>query len=150
MKCILFALLSMLCIACTGASPTSPLQLTGYNHTASSISWYSVEIPGGKGTGAGHLGSGEGGGGVTCCVSVPSKWHPGLAINIAWEVTIEGERVELKETLQLPEYSYDNATRLSLHFLSSGSVRAFVTRYGLGHPAYPLKGLDARMPAIKL
>ena len=149
-KRMLFALLCMLCLACTGGSPTAPLQLTAYNHTSSSIGWYSVEIPGGTGAGAGYLGSGEGGGGATCCVSVPSKWQPGLAMTVTWQATIDGNLVELKDVIHLPEYKSDNATRLSLHFLGGGSVRGFVTRYGLGHPAYPLKGADAKMPPMKL
>ncbi|AIP79562.1 hypothetical protein JE55_3045 [Burkholderia pseudomallei] len=27
---------------------------------------------------------GSGGGGVTCCVSLPKKWHPGLSVTVEW------------------------------------------------------------------
>ena len=148
-KRILVYLALLMCASCTEASSTSPLQLTAYNHTAAGVGAYSVEIPGGKGTSAGFLGSGEGGGGFTCCVSVPTKWRAGMSIAVTQYSIVDGKNVETTSTVPLPEYDADNSSTLSIHFLSSGAVRAYVTPYALGHPEYPLQGKDAEKPPIQ-
>lgn len=112
------------------------------------IGSYSVEVHGGKGTSAGFLGSGEGGGGFTCCVSVPTKWRAGMSIAVTQYSVVDGKNVETTSTVPLPEYDADNSSTLSIHFLSSGEIRAFVTQYALGHPQYPLQGKDAEKPPI--
>ena len=148
-KRILVFLSLLMCAACTDASSTSPLQLTAYNHTSESVGSFSVEIPGGSGSGSGFLGSGEGGGGFVCCVSVPTKWRPGMSISVTWNMVVNDKEETITRTVLIPEYRADDSTRLSVHFLASGGVRAFVTPYALRHQNYPFKGKDAVMPPMK-
>lgn len=150
LKRMLFALLFTLCTACTGGGSTFSLQLTAYNHTASSVGSFSVEIPGGEGGSSGFLGAGEGGGGFVCCVSVPSKWRAGMAVTVEWNTVVDGKEVTKNTVVKIPEYNSNHASRLSVHFLANGGVRAFVTPYALRHPNYPFKGADAKMPPLKL
>lgn len=147
---ILYIMLFTLCASCTGAGSTSALQLTAYNHTENGIGSFSVEIPNGEGSSSGFLGAGEGGGGFVCCVRVPLNWKPGMVITVAWNTVAGGKEVARNAVVEIPEYKSDAATRLSVHFLNGGMVRAFVTRYSLRHPDYPLKGVDAKMPPLKL
>ena len=66
---------------CTAALPESlPTPIEGYNHTSAAINWFKVNGAGGSNFGP-HLG----GGSQTCCVSLPTKWRPGLKVVIEWE-----------------------------------------------------------------
>lgn len=84
-----------------------------------------------------------------CCVSVPTKWRAGMSISVTWNTVVNGKKETITRTVLIPEYRANNATRLSVHFLASGGVRAFVTPYSLKHQNYPFKGKDAVMPPMK-
>lgn len=131
--------------ACSQAQNTAPLSLTAYNHTGSGIAWYSVEIPGGEGGGAGFLAAGDGGGGFTCCVSVPSKWRPGLVATVTKAITVDKVRKEVARVVTIPQYDLGNASLFAVHFLHNGEVKVFVTGLSLGHRDYPLKGKEAEL-----
>jgi hypothetical protein len=136
----------MLCSSCSGKGATAQLELTGYNHTSKSIGSYSVDIPGGEGTGAGFLASGEGGGGSTCCLTIPKQWAAGYFITVRWKSYAGEIERECSTTVPIPRYDIDNSRLLNVHFLRNGKVVAFVTRLSLRHADYPLKGKDAEMP----
>ncbi|MPQ71093.1 DUF3304 domain-containing protein [Pseudomonas sp. MWU12-2323] len=82
MKCLqLFALLWV--FALPGCSKEIPkilgAPIEGINHTSAAINHFQV-----NGSGGSNLGP-YGGGGQTCCVSLPTQWHPGLTVVVEWE-----------------------------------------------------------------
>jgi hypothetical protein len=133
------------CPACSKQAGTTPLTLTGYNHTDAGIAWYSVEIPNGEGGGAGYLGAGNGGGGFTCCVSVPSKWRAGLVVTVTKVIVVDNVKKYVKRVVPIPPYDLGNASLFAVHFLRNGGVKVFVTGLSLGHRDYPLKGKEAEL-----
>jgi hypothetical protein len=144
----LFAMLcaSLLSTACSKEPATTSLELSGYNHTKESIGSYAVSIVGGEGSGAGYLDSGSGGGGFTCCVSVPTVWRPDMTVTVKWDGWEKGAEKNLARVVPVPKYDAKTAGLMNVHFLQNGEVKVFVTQYTLGHPDYPLKGMDAKMP----
>jgi len=142
---------SLLSTACSKKPATTSLELTGYNHTEQGIGSYSVSIVGGEGTGAGYLDSGSGGGGFTCCVSVPTIWQPSMTVTVKWDGWEKGAEKTLTRVVPVPKYDAKTAGTLDVHFLYSGEVKVFVTMYTLGHRDYPLKGKEAEMkPGVPL
>jgi len=137
---------SLLSTACSKEPATTSLQLSGYNHTLQGIGSYSVDIVGGEGSGAGYLDAGSGGGGFTCCVSVPTIWQPSMTVTVKWDGWEKGAEKTLTRVASVPKYDAKNAGLMNVHFLKNGEVKIFVTQYTLGHPDYPLKGTEAKMP----
>lgn len=138
--CVLF-----FCPACSQQSDTTPLSLTGYNHTDEGIGSYSVKLSSGVGGGAGYLDAGAGGGGFTCCVSVPSIWRAGLMATVSRTITVNNQEKILERVVEIPKYDLRNAGHFSVHFLRNGQVKVFVTRLTLGHRDYPLAGKEAEL-----
>lgn len=135
------------CSACSKQSSTTPLTLTAYNHTDRGIGEYSVKISTGAGGGAGYLDAGAGGGGYTCCVSVPSLWRPGLMVTVTKEIMVGNVETTVERIVEIPKYDLKNASLFSVHFLRDGDVKVFVTGLSLGHRDYPLKGKEAELKA---
>jgi hypothetical protein len=144
--------LTVFSTACSEESTTTSLELTAYNHTVRGIGRYAVSVDGKNGTEAGYLGPGQGGGGFTCCISVPSVWRPGMTVIVNMTTTGEhGEEKTINRVVSVPAYDAKHARTLSVHFLYAGDVKVFVTRYTLGHRKYPLKGKEAELePGVPL
>lgn len=157
-------LLTLLCAmflstACSKEPAMTGLSLTGYNHTEEGISSYSVEVEGGAEGGSGFIAPGAGGGGFTCCVSVPVVWRPGIKVTVKKIVTrvkktTAGEKyydIETKHVTTLPKYEKKDMGHFDVHFLYNGDVKVFVTMLTLGHRKYPLAGKEAEMkPGVPL
>jgi hypothetical protein len=136
-------LLITLLLACS--KPTRLLDFTAYNHTDEGIAWYSVNISEENGGVAGFLNAGAGGGGYTCCISLPSEWRTGLTVSITSATVVnETERTKV-QIVPIPKYDPATATTMNVHFLRNGATKVFVTRIMLGHRDYPLKGKEAEL-----
>ncbi len=123
-----------------------PLTVEGYNHTATGIGEYIVSINNSTGIDIGYLGAGEGGGSSNCCVSIPRKWNSNLTVSVAWSVWKKDDKKrEFSRTISVPEYNFMDVSRLNIHFLRSGEVKVFVSKYGLRNRNYPLKGKEAEL-----
>ena len=68
------------------AEQTSSPGVTGYNHQAD-ISIYTFSVNGSMGM---ALMPQSGGGKTSCCATIPSQWHPGLKVKVAWEYDGQG------------------------------------------------------------
>ncbi|QAU23573.1 DUF3304 domain-containing protein [Dyella sp. M7H15-1] len=115
-----------------------PLEVVGYNHTDRSIGYFSV-----NGGGSTFLMKHSGGGGYTCCITVPPVYKPGMKATITWSDEA-GENPRSRE-IAVPPYGPDDFGAFAVHFLRDGQIKVFVTRYGLGHPDYNLKGDEAKL-----
>jgi predicted small secreted protein len=135
---LIFTLLSTLLTGCHAANDAMGLDVVGYNHTDRDIGRFTVANGGG-----GYLGKHEGGGGFSCCASIPRLYKPGMTVTVRWG----GVEVETQErVVEVPPYTPEDGGVLAVHFLRNGGIKVFVTMYVfLSHPNYPLKGDDARM-----
>jgi hypothetical protein len=135
--------LTTLLLGCS--KPTKLLDFTAYNHTDEGIAWFAVNISEENGGVAGFLNAGAGGGGYTCCISLPSQWRTGLTVSIT-SATVDGETERTKvQIVPIPRYDPATATTMNVHFLRNGAAKVFVTRIMLGHRDYPLKGKEAEL-----
>nr|WP_294979298.1 DUF3304 domain-containing protein [uncultured Pseudomonas sp.] len=142
---------------CSAAPPENlPTPIEGYNHTSAAINWFKVNGAGGSNFGP-HLG----GGSQTCCVSLPTKWRPGLRAVVEWEKDPDPrsygkwpeplfsdawrKRMAEHEThytrhravVDIP--SYDKVGAIVVHFLPCDQVKVIASIYVYGHPQYAIK-----------
>ncbi|MCC7683506.1 DUF3304 domain-containing protein [Janthinobacterium sp. FW305-128] len=121
------------------------VNLTAYNHTEHGIGSYIVTLEDGSSAEAGYLDPGQGGGGKTCCLSIPSVWRPGMKATIVMDTVKNGKDIRVEKTVPVPQYARADARKFVVHFLHDGSYKVFVTNYLLGHRKYPLSGKEAEL-----
>ncbi|MDN2672026.1 DUF3304 domain-containing protein [Janthinobacterium sp. SUN026] len=127
------------------------VNLSGYNHTDHGVGSYEVTLQNGATAGAGYLDAGQGGGGLTCCLSIPRVWQAGMTANIVMHTIKNGKDIRVEQTVPVPKYAPADAGRFVVHFLHDGSYKVFVTKYSLGHRKYPLSGKEAELePGVPL
>ena len=119
------------------------------NHTVHAINWFSVN---------GYRV--HGGGGRSCCIVIPSKWRPGLKVNLEWEVD-PNPSVKLpsvtslefrdayaqhsanyrkhKAIVEIPEWPGTESCDLKVHFLVCNEVKVTVACALYGQENYPIK-----------
>jgi hypothetical protein len=132
-------------VACSKESMKISVSLTAYNHTEHGVGSYIVTLQDGSSAEAGYLAPGEGGGGQTCCLSIPSVWKPGMKATIVMDTVKDGKAIRVEKTVSVPQYSRVDASMFVVHFLHDGSYKVFVTKYLLGHRKYPLAGKEAEL-----
>ncbi len=128
------------------AEPTSSAGVTGYNHT-SNRSIYTFGVNGSMGM---PLGPEEGGGGTSCCATIPSQWRPGINVKVRWEYQnfrdIPAPQPEVREAeVELPRYIQNDIGRIAVHFFPDHKIKVVVTSKDIGHPQYP-DGLNWGVP----
>ena len=111
--------------------------LTGYNHTDKSIGAFYV-----NGSWGGNIFPGTGGGKFVCCVDLPNPWHEGLSVTVEWE---DEDGSMHKRVVPVPQYEARKSSGLKVHFLRSGQIKVFAGPTFLGHPDYPLKGVESEL-----
>ena len=137
--------------ACSKESMKISVSLTAYNHTENGVGSYIVTLADGTSVDAGYLAPGEGGGGETCCLSIPSAWNPGMKATISMHILKNGKPIRVEKIVSVPRYNSFDAGRFVVHFLHDGSLKVFVTKYSLGHRKYPLSGKEAELqPGVPL
>ena len=142
MSCSLkfFQVFVLLSVGCLSGCNTNTLStsLVGYNHTNQSVGHFAV-----NGVDGGFLGPHEGGGKFSCCASIPSQWHTGLTATVGW-TDLNDEHYQ-ERIVAVPPYEAKEAAQFSVHFLRTGDIKVFVTRYGLRNPNYPLQGPESTL-----
>lgn len=101
------------------------------NHTDRYI--YSTAVDGGQG---GHAHPMSAGVGSMCCVHLPIKWHPGLKVEVRWDMP-EGSKHVLKSKIVDVE-KYERPGTLYLHFFSGDIIRVVVTNSVGASPDHPI------------
>jgi len=150
-RIFLFIFLSFSVAACGKDTMKTSVSLTAYNHTEHGVGSYRVILEDGASAGAGYLDPGAGGGGRTCCLSIPSVWKPGMKATVVMNTIKDGKDISVEKTVPVPQYSQDDAGMFVVHFLHDGSYKVFVTKYSLGHRKYPLSGKEAELePGVPL
>jgi hypothetical protein len=138
-------------MACGKEKMTLPVNVSGYNHTEHGIGGYLVTLSTGSEVEVGYLDAGAGGGGYTCCLSIPAVWQPGMTATIRMSTIKNGKEISVEKTVPVPKYVSSDAGRFIVHFLHNGNYKVFVTKYALGHRKYPLSGKEAELkPGVPL
>lgn len=153
--CTLSVLISALAAGCKldGSDQKTAVSYTAYNDTDRSIVSIIINGEGGILNARAH-----GGGGEVCCVVIPDTWRPGLKVTIKWKesgdykrdekgqivmddgVPVVIERPYKERTVEVPKYEGgENLGRFNIHFFPNDEVKVVVSRYGPGHPSYPLR-----------
>jgi hypothetical protein len=129
---MLWALLT----ACQAKEPANKpaltgVSMTGIDHLADHLSVQDFWVNGRAGFQAGQ------GGRTVCCGTVPKRWHPGVQIEVRWEVANWRAGTWHCFRRQVPLDRYDELGRLYVHFMPDGSVRALLSNYAPWGNAYP-------------
>ena len=156
----IFALASLTLLTACFEEADGAVSYLAVNHTDRSIVSITVNGEGGI------LGApAQGGGGEMCCVTLPSKWRPGLKVTIGWEndgdwlldargeeVIRDGKRVYVPlpwktRTVDVPEYKGEDAGgRLHIHFLPNDEVKVLRSVMGYRSSAYPIPHPKKKAP----
>ncbi len=126
LRCLVLCLSLAACEAKDPAEETIPARLTGIDHLPDHLSVQNFSVNGAGGFQAG------GGGRVTCCVSLPRKWHPGLTAVVRWNTTNLRDCTWEQRARRVPVEPYDEVGRVWTHFLADGSVRVVSSDIGPG------------------
>ncbi|WP_374981970.1 DUF3304 domain-containing protein [Pseudomonas solani] len=134
--------------------------IAAVNHVeGTAINWFSVN---------GYRASG--GGGRQCCIVLPTRWRPGLIVNIEWEVDpdtsvklpsitsdefhsaykkhAEGYRIH-RASVEVPEWYGTDSCGLKVHFLPCYQIKVTTSCWGYGSPNNPIKEpLYMKEPAV--
>ena len=131
--------------ACGKEKMELTVNLSAYNHTENGVGGYVVTLSNGSRVEAGFLAPGKGGGGMTCCLSIPKIWRPGLTANIIMSSIENGKEIHVEKNVPVPKYTASDVGMFIVHFLHDGTYKVFVTKYVLGHRKYPLSGKEAEL-----
>ena len=124
--------------------------ITGYNFTSEGVQGYSVNDHPGS-----NLPPYGGGGSVSCCVSLPAEWRPGLTVDVGWTIGHYTESWEKRKSMTLQEETRccwkertlhrtvplerygKKGGRVQVFFLPNDAIKVYVTDYDLGHEKHP-------------
>jgi len=112
-----------------------PVNVLGFHHMGSDylISHFSINKE------IGDRVDRTGSSGTVCCLMIPKKWHPGLTVEVRWEVyqvikepdgiTVAREKKEAIYRAQVPVEEYTDTGDIYIHFFSDGRARVVVSDY---------------------
>lgn len=114
------------------------VSLTGIDHLADHLSVQEFSVDGVSGAQAGK------GGRITCCAKLPNRWHPGLMVEVRWNVTNWRDCTGEEHVQRVAVERYQLADHMYVHFLANGNVRVVSTSFypeGANRPnsKYPVK-----------
>lgn len=129
------------------AAKIEGVDLTGIHHLGPS---FKIDEFYANGAYGGNVGWEGGGGRITCCVELPSKWRPGLTVMVRWSVSDWSRKIPAETAkgnyrsvlpagtfrAQIPVEKYDTPEHLYVHFFGGGKARAVSSAAGKGiyHP----------------
>jgi Protein of unknown function (DUF3304) len=153
----LMALLSSSMVSGCFEEGKSGVSYFGANHTNEAVADVTLNGQGGIMIAYPHGTSGD-----ICCVTVPSKWKPGLNVTITWEngggwlldekgkeVIRDGKKVLVRgkrksRTVAIPQY--DRPEDLWIHFFPNDEIKLVMSKYVPGHPKHGLP--DPEVPGV--
>ncbi|GFZ92206.1 DUF3304 domain-containing protein [Dyella caseinilytica] len=134
---LMLVLLSGLLAGCQAADHTMGLDVVGYNHTDHDIGDFSV-----NGEAGSFLARHEAHG-MACCVSLPSRYTPGMSVTVTWTDTYNAH--PQSRVVAVPPYTPEDSGAFAVHFLRNGDIKVFVTMH-LPYPdQYPVTADEAQM-----
>lgn len=119
-----------------------PASVTGYNHQPHfAIATFTVNGAVGR-----NLNEASGGG-QSCCVSIPAKWHRGLQARVAWRYDQSQDDTSplppaQEAIVEIQEYKRPGI--LQVHFYENNRIKVIVSDCVIGHPFYPMSLQDQK------
>lgn len=101
------------------------------NHTDRYI--YSASV---DGAGGGNMSAYGAGGASICCARLPVVWHPGMMVNVFWNMPIGRTDVGKEKMVEVEKY--DAPGDIYIHVFPGDQVRVIVTRYGGASTQHPI------------
>ncbi|AIO34726.1 hypothetical protein DM39_6138 [Burkholderia cenocepacia] len=113
------------------------LKLNALNYTDVPIGTFYVD-----GTWGGNVPAriGSAGGGITCCVSVPQKWRPGLTVKVEWrndEMYKRNPDAVASRVVPIEQYGSFSDGYLWIVFFPGDRIKAYASPWLPGAPAFP-------------
>ncbi len=98
-----------------------------------------TDLRSGQAVGGSTLGFLEGPGGKGCCVSLPTKWQPGMRLKVEWQKSDKNmtEQTKRVKTLEIPRY--EQPGDLYVLFYPGDEVEIIASSVEPGSPAWPGK-----------
>jgi hypothetical protein len=127
----------------------APTGIVGVQHLGHDYNISEFYVNKYNGTNVGREG---GGGGSVCCIMIPVKWHPGLIVEVRWEVA-DWSHENRKEIAagnfnsvttkgmyiaKVPVEKYEVAGDVFVHFFPQGRVRVVSTMYSVLSSLHPV------------
>lgn len=95
------------------------------------------------------VGPHAGGGGVSCCVTIPARWRPGIKM-VVWHSNKDWQpEYGIREIVELPEYPGGKAGDLYLVFHSETEFELLSSNFSPGHPRWPGKQVEPVIEGLK-
>jgi hypothetical protein len=145
-------LASMLPAACARTGDTVGVSVSAINYTDQELNGYLFETPGVPGKVAG----GEpvrpfGGGGIMCCYSLPTKWHPGIKVQLRydWWQGADKPRKYVTKVFEVPPYPDGQVGTLWALFYQDGGVEVVSSDFAPGHEKWPGKINGGPTPTLE-
>lgn len=113
------------------------------NHTADPVRFVLTDPQNKNNSGGGETANAFSGGGIMCCYTLPSRWRPGLKIEIAETYWLPQRpdqsipEVKKRHLLEVPRYAEGKAGELWVTRGPDGAVSIVSTNFEPGHPRYP-------------
>ncbi|MDW9239407.1 DUF3304 domain-containing protein [Burkholderia thailandensis] len=83
---------------------------------------------------------GSGGGKISCCVSLPNKWHPGLSVTVRWQ----DDRLYRKDrdamasrVVDVEKYDYFTDGNLWVMFFPGDKIKVYASPWAPGGAGFP-------------
>lgn len=90
-----------------------------------------------------------GGGGVSCCVTIPARWRPGIKM-VVWHSNKDWQPESgVRQVVELPEYPDGRPGSIYLIFHSETEFELLSTIYAPGHPRWPGKQIELVIEGLK-
>ncbi|AOJ69124.1 MULTISPECIES: DUF3304 domain-containing protein [Burkholderia] len=118
------------------------LKLNALNYTDIPIGTFYVDGTWGS-TVASRIGSG--GGRVICCVSLPTKWRPGLTVTVQWQddnLYKKATNAMASRVIPVEKYDYFSDGFLWVLFFPNDKIKVYASQWMPGFPGFP-EGLQA-------
>ena len=150
-----FTLLGALAVTLL-ASTAQASTIGGINHTHWAINHFSVD---GR-SAIDIIGPYQGGGGG-CCYIAPTRWQPGMTVQVDWEtgvaypdgfpgfademkydnwaVKIRAQKRQHSKLVPVPDYTGQQVCGITVHFLPCDELQVTTSCYAYGSPQYPIK-----------
>ncbi|HDR9481229.1 TPA: DUF3304 domain-containing protein [Burkholderia aenigmatica] len=113
------------------------LKLNALNYTDVPIGTFYVD-----GTWGGNVAAriGSAGGGITCCVSVPEQWRPGLTVDVEWrndEMFKRDPHALASRVVPIEPYGSFSDGYLWIVFFPGDRIKAYASPWLPGAPEFP-------------
>lgn len=95
------------------------------------------------------MGPRAGGGGVMCCVPIPTIWRPGITMIVRYRFGGWPKDKEETRIVELPEYPSGDASDLFLVFHSETEFELISSRYSPRHPRWPGRRVEPIMKGVE-